>query len=117
MKRRKQHSNLLLKTLYTSLTVILLSMIIAQEALAKTPVAMPTNLFEVGVFTIEDKADKYRFIFVGERRFRVSPTATILDYNGESIPLSSLPVPCRAKITYYLFGDNRDPLVEKIQQK
>ena len=92
-------------------------MIIAQEALAKTPAAMPTNSLEVGVFTIEDKADKYNFIFIGERRFRVSPTATILDYRGESIPLSSLPVPCRAKITYHLFGDNRDPLIEKIQQK
>ncbi len=64
MKRRK-HPDLLSKTLCTSLAVILLSMIIAQWALAKTPVAMPTNSFEVGVFTIEDKADKYNFIFIG----------------------------------------------------
>ena len=92
-------------------------MVMAQGTLAGEPVTMPAGSLRVNVFTIEDKADKYRFIFVGERRFRVSPTATILDYNGESIPLSSLPVPCRAKVTYYLFGDNRDPLVEKIQQK
>lgn len=115
MERKKQ-PDLLSKTVYTSLALILLSMVMAQGTLAGKTIISADPL-KVNVFTIEDKADKYRFIFVGERRFRVSPTATILDYRGESIPLSSLPVPCRAKITYYLFGDNRDPLVEKIQQK
>jgi len=116
MERKKQ-PDLLSKTVYTSLALILLSMVMAQGVLAGKSVIIPADPLRVKVFTIEDKADKYRFIFVGERRFRVSPTATILDYNGESIPLSYLPIPCRAKVTYYLFGDNRDPLVEKIQQK
>ena len=115
--KKKTEPDLLSKTVCASLALILLSMIMVQEALAGRSANKSAVPLMVKVFTIEDKADKYRFIFVGERRFRVSPTATILDYNGESIPLGYLPVPCRAKVTYYLFGDNRDPLVEKIQQK
>ena len=64
---------------------------------------------------IDAKTDKYNAILVGERRFRVSPTAAILDINKKEIPLSLVPIPCRAKIEYFLFGDHREPLIKSIQ--
>ena len=76
---------------------------------------IPKDTIRTGVFTIEEKAPESHHIFILERRFRVAHGAPILDYGGRSIPLKFLPTPCRAKITYSLFGDHRDPLVEKIQ--
>ena len=58
---------------------------------------------------------KDNLIYVNERTFRVSTSAVILDYNDERIPLDSLRTPCKAKINYRLFGENRYPMVEKIQ--
>ena len=66
---------------------------------------------------IDDKTDKYNAIFVGERRFRLSSTVVILDINKKEIPLSLVPIPCRAKIEYFLFGDHREPLIKSIQLK
>ena len=115
MKRRKQYLALS-TTLFSALATIFLFGIIAQ-AHAEEPPINPVNPLMVSMVTINDKADKYNFIFVGERRFRVSHTATILNYRGKSISLRLLPIPCSAEITYHLFGDNRDPLVQKIQLK
>jgi hypothetical protein len=75
----------------------------------------PLNTLRASMVVIDDKAEKYNLIFVSERPFRVSTSAVILDYNKEKIPLGSLRTPCQAKITYRLFGDNRYPMVEKIQ--
>ena len=113
MKRRKQY--LALSTApFTALATIFLFGIIAQVH-AEGPPINPVNPLMVSIVTIDAKADKYNFVFVGERRFRVPNTATILNRVGRSITLRSLPVPCKAEITYLLFGDNRDPLIEKIQ--
>ena len=68
--------------------------------------------------TIESVEPAYNYIFIGERRFRVSPTAAILDNSGrKSLPLRLLPLPCKAMVTYHLYGDHRDPLVVKIHLK
>jgi hypothetical protein len=78
------------------------------------PSSVPGSLKEA-IMTIDDKADKYDFIFVGERRFQVPPSALILNRYGRKIGLEELRVPCKATVTYQLFGDHRDPLVEKIR--
>ncbi|MBW1863515.1 MAG: hypothetical protein JRJ02_14260 [Deltaproteobacteria bacterium] len=87
------------------------------RAYAKEPIITPQGLQKIKVVTISDKAEKYNFIFVGEQRFRVSSSAIILDYGKKPIHLRFLAVPCKAEITYRLFGYNRDPLIEKIQLK
>jgi hypothetical protein len=79
-----------------------------------TPMQDGSSLNE-SIVTIQDKDGERGFIFVGERRFRVSTTAKILGYRGEELSLKLLPLPCRAKIVYQLFGDNRHPLVQRIQ--
>ena len=85
------------------------------DAQGKQPVFTPQQTVRAEVVDITEIAEKYNLIFVGERRFRVSTTAGILDRNGKRIPLHFLPVPVRATLTYQLFGENRDPLVIKIQ--
>jgi hypothetical protein len=67
------------------------------------------------VVTIGDKSAEFNFIFVGERRYRVAHTAVILDKAGREIPLRLLYTPTRAKITFHVFGYNRDPLVTEIR--
>ena len=114
MKREKQHSGLS-AVLVAAAIVIFLPILLIAHAHAEPPVILSMNTLKVRTVQIDGKSDKYNFIFVCERRFRVSPTASILNYRGENIPLKRLPIPCRAKITYHLFGDNRDPFVEKIQ--
>lgn len=88
-----------------------------EQARAQKNGVLPAG--DVRVLTVEiDGMDvKHNFIFITERRFRVSHTAAILNVRGEKIPFKLLRVPSRAEITYRLFGDNRDPLVEKIQLK
>ena len=102
------------KILYAG-TCFFLMMAVSGQLHAGKPAVDPRNTIRASVVVIEDKAAKYNLIFVSERPFRVSTSATILDYNKERIPLSSLQTPCKAKITYRLFGDNRYPMVEKIQ--
>ena len=114
--RRIKQPIALSKTLSISLVVILLSIAISQ-AHAEKPAIMSEGVSKVILVEIDNKVAKYSFIFVGERRFRVSSTTTILDHSRKRITLELLPIPCRAKITYRLFGDNRDPMVEKIQLK
>lgn len=114
MKKEKPNPGLY-PTLFATLVLIFLPITMLDHAHAGRPVMLSRNDLRVSTVTIDNMADKYNFIFVGERRFRVSPTAAILDYSGKSIPLGFLPIPCRAKMTYHLFGDNRDPLVIKIQ--
>lgn len=107
--------------------VVLALLILAgttEKALGKTLLSGPNltppqlatqGILEERVFTIDDKAPKTGYIFISERRFRVAHGTTILDYGGKDIPLKRLPTPCRAKVTYRLFGDHRDPMVEKIR--
>ena len=101
------------KILYAAACLFLI-MVLAAQVHAGNPAADPRNTLRASMVVIKDKAEKYNLIFVGERPFRVSTSAVILDYNKEKIPLSSLRTPCQAKITYRLFGDNRYPMVEKI---
>ena len=100
--------------LFVSLTAICITLM-GVQAFAKEPILTPQGMQKTQIVTIDDKAENYRLIFVGERRFRISPSAKILDYAGNPIPLKFFLVPCKAKITYRLFGDNRDPQVDKIQ--
>jgi len=94
---------------------LFLIMALSVQVHAGNPAADPRNTLRASVVVITDKAEKYNFIYVSERPFRVSTSAVILDYNDEKIPLGSLRTPCKAKISYRLFGDNRYPMVEKIQ--
>ncbi len=88
------------------------------HAYTEEPKTLPPGVtVRTSIFTIGEIAVKYNIIFVGERRFRVTPTATILDYLGQNIPLSLIPVPSRAEITYRLLGYNKEPLVDRIQLK
>jgi len=92
-------------------------MIIPQAYTEEPKTLPPGNTVRTSIFTIDEIAVKYNIIFVGERRFRVTPTATILDYQGQNIPLSLIPVPSRAEITYRLLGYNKEPLVDRVQLK
>jgi hypothetical protein len=102
------------KILYAGACLFLIMALIGQVH-AGNPAADPRNTLRASEVVIEDKAEKYNLIYVSERPFRVSTSAVILDYNKEKIPLGSLRTPCKAKITYRLFGDNRYPMVQKIQ--
>ena len=104
------------KWLHGSLMIMaMLSIAWVPEAKGKQPVFTPLQTVKAEVVEITEIADKFHLIFIGERRFRVSITAGILDRNGKKTQLGLLPVPVRAKLTYQLFGENRDPLVLKIQ--
>ncbi len=102
------------KILYAAAALFLM-MALSGKAQTAGPAPGPRNTLRTSVVVIDDKAEKYNLIFVSERPFRVSTTALIIDYDKEKIPLGSLRTPCKAKIKYRLFGDNRYPLVEKIQ--
>ena len=102
------------KNVYVGACLLLL-LAFSVQVHAGNPVADPRNTLRASVVVITDKAEKYNFIYVSERPFRVSTSAVILDYNDEKIPLGSLRTPCKAKISYRLLGDNRHPMVEKIQ--
>jgi hypothetical protein len=90
------------------------SIVSARDDTKPQPGPDPSLLIQDTV-TIDDKAESFRYIFVKERRFRVSETAVILDYNGKKMTLMDLPIPVRAKISFRLFGDNRHPIINKIQ--
>ncbi len=83
----------------------------------RSPDPLSEGVKERRLFTIVDKSPDYNYIFITDRRFKVLPTAVILDYRGRKISLRDLLVPCAAYITYQMFGDGRDPLVQKIQLK
>ena len=102
------------KRLYS---VLLITFLFFTAVLTPEPVDAAGGEIRTSEVDIDDKTDKYNAIFVGERRFRVSPTAAILDINKKEIPLSLVPIPCRAKIEYFLFGDHREPLIKSIQLK
>ena len=117
MKSRKPYFNNLLKASIFSIFILFFSMFIP-HAYTEEPKTLPPGVtVRTSIFTIGEIAVKYNIIFVGERRFRVTPTATILDYLGQNIPLSLIPVPSRAEITYRLLGYNKEPLVDRIQLK
>ena len=50
----------------------------------------------VHVAAIKSKSPETNYIFIGERRFRVSDTAEIIGYGARRIPLTRLPTPCRS---------------------
>lgn len=89
----------------------------AQGGHARSTKISPVNQQKVVVMTIQEVVPDFNFIFFGEQRFRVTPSATILDYRGNDIPLSRLPVPCQAEVSFVLFGDTRDPLIYSIRQR
>jgi hypothetical protein len=102
------------KILSTGVCLFLI-IVLSGQVYAGNPTPDPRNRLRASVVVIADKTAKYNLIYVSERPFRVSTSAVILDYNDERIPLDSLRTPCKAKIDYRLFGDNRYPMVEKIQ--
>lgn len=69
---------------------------------------------ETLIVTIEDIAPKQHFIFVSDRAFRMLPSTVILDRDGNTLSYKALGVPCKARITFRLFGNNRHPLVTRI---
>ncbi|MEW6669610.1 MAG: hypothetical protein AB1512_30740 [Thermodesulfobacteriota bacterium] len=75
----------------------------------------PGHQMQKRQLTINEKSPDYNYIFVGERRFKVSTSAEILDRRGRKLSLQDLRVPCSANITYQMPGDNRDPMVHRIQ--
>jgi hypothetical protein len=95
--------------------VIVISCFITIPVCAAEKPATPGNALQVRVVTIDDMDHNHNLIFVEERRFRVSPSATIVDRWGRALKLKDLKIPCKAKITYHLFGDHRDPLVKRIR--
>ena len=115
MEKEKLSGKKWFRVNYFLMMIAILSITLIPEAQGKPPVFTPLQTVKAEVVEITEIVEKYNFIFVGERRFRVSTTAGILDRNGENIQLRLLPVPVRAKLTYQLFGENRDPLVIKIQ--
>ena len=115
MKKAKQRL-----LLCTALVGLLFFTPVSKSNARETP-KVPENVAEklkmVAVVRIDGKSAEYNYIFINERRFRVSPDAEIIDYGGSERPLSWLPTPCRAEITYRMYGDHRHPLVEKIVLK
>jgi hypothetical protein len=99
-----------------ALVVLILSGISVVPVAAREVAINPGDELMVSVLRIDDKAPDFNYVFIGERRFRVATTAEIVGYGGP-IPLVKLRIPCRAEITYQLFGDNRDPMIYKIRIK
>lgn len=73
------------------------------------------SMKERKLLTIADKSPDYNYIFIKDRRFQVSTSAVMLDHRGRKISLKDLLVPCKAYVTYQIFGDARDPMVHEIQ--
>lgn len=97
--------------------ILLLAMLVSligAPAMALPPAPSAMDKAETRVVLIEEKAPGPHYIYVKERAFRVEPEATIQDGNGNALTLETLPVPCKARITFYLFGDNRRPYVTRI---
>jgi len=120
MKSREQYFNLLTTACIFSVFILFFSiftMFIPQAYTEEPKTLPPGNTVRTSIFTIGEIAVKYNIIFVGERRFRVTPTTTILDYQGQNIPLNLIPVPSKAEITYRLLGYNKEPLVDRIRLK
>ncbi len=99
----------------TILALALLLHLSGAPATALQPAAPPV-LEEplTRVVLIEEKAPGPHFIYVEERAFRMSPDAVMEDVNGNPLTLEALPVPCRARITFYLYGGNRYPYVTRL---
>lgn len=98
-----------------TLFVILVSPVTLWGNPRQPPTIQPGDTLTVATVTINEKSAPYNYIFVGERRYTVSPSAAILDHRGRTMPLWALPVPCGARISYRQYGDHRAPFVEKIQ--
>jgi hypothetical protein len=81
---------------------VLLLLVITAQAHAQRHGILGDGELLVEVATIDGKAHEYNYIFINERRFRVSPSARIIDYGCRERPLSWLPTPCRAEITFRL---------------
>jgi hypothetical protein len=96
---------------------ISLTLGIATTALAKKVAVKPGDELSVRVVSIVTKSADFHYVFIGERRFRVSTSAEIIDRDGREIPLGRLATPCSAEVTYRLFGDHRDPMIYKIRMK
>ncbi|MBW1803446.1 MAG: hypothetical protein JRJ85_22290 [Deltaproteobacteria bacterium] len=114
MKKEKQHHRLF-RTQFATLVFIFATIFMIAPSHAAGPVIASMNEAMVHEVIIDNMAPDFNYVFIGERRLRVSPGAAIKDHNGKSIPLRLLPVPCRARMTYRIFGDHRDPLVLKIR--
>ncbi|MFC1823191.1 hypothetical protein ACFL9T_10830 [Thermodesulfobacteriota bacterium] len=112
--KRVTRRTLLSKRIF-SVFIIILSLLVISQVNAQVPTPKTGKFLQSSVVKINDIDEKRRFIFVDERRFRVSTTAAILNHRGQAVLLKHLRVPCKASIVYHLFGDTRDPLVEKIQ--
>lgn len=97
------------------LVLVLLLHLSGTPAAALQPAA-PAVLDEplTRVVLIEEKAPGPHFIYVEERAFRMSPDAVLEDTNGNPLTLEGLPVPCTARITFYLYGGNRYPYVTRL---
>ena len=86
----------------------------AGTAMALPPAPPAMEQAETRVVLIEEKAPGAHLIYVNERAFRVEPEAAVLDRDGNPVSFEPLPVPCKARITVTLYGDNRYPYVTKI---
>ncbi|MCF8062746.1 MAG: hypothetical protein K9M82_09540 [Deltaproteobacteria bacterium] len=106
-----------MKTASAPELILLLALLLClpgSAAMALPPAPPGMEQAETRVVLIEEKAPGAHIIYVNERPFRVLPEAPILDRNGEPARLEGLPVPCKARITVTLYGDNRHPCVTNI---
>jgi len=119
MKTKKGRYHLIVSLLVASLFIFpgLLKDAQAQEDIKRMRLLRTERKPHIDTVTIENKAEKNRFIFVGDRKYRVSPGAVILGYDGKEIPLGQLPAPCKAEISYRYGGPHSYPMVEKILLK
>jgi hypothetical protein len=93
--------------------VLLLAFTLFKPAIGFSKTA-PKRLIRSALVTIGGKTTDA--VLVGERRFLVTETTTIVMPEGGKIELAALPVPCEAEIKYQLRMDE-DPVTLKIRVK
>jgi hypothetical protein len=101
----------------TPLSIWLLLAVLAVPpgtAVALPPAPPAMEQAETRTVLIEEKVPGAHLIYVRERAFRVVPEAAILDGNGQPVSLEKLSLPCKARITVTLYGDDRYPHVTRI---
>jgi hypothetical protein len=94
--------------------LVLLLIVLPGTAMALPPAPPAMDQAEKRVVLIEEKASGPHLIYVNERPFRVVPEAAVLDRDGNPVSFEQLHVPCKARITVTLYGDNRYPHVTEI---